>query len=561
MRKSSYHLTILVLFILSLVVGPAMAQKQISRSDDVVVYTSKSTKRKKGQTIDGFEKVERDSYTIRLWSKKDGYEYVNYDDELNIVGTETETEEDEDEDEQEKDSDERSKDELPSEAFTFTFADKKYRFKGIVDDKKKLNVFTLTEIDEDGDELSTSEIGRIEGDDFYKRVSNCYMTQRLSEDESKLLLYYKLAERRDSENRKVLRFRLMVFNQEMESVMDRVVEFEDKKGRVLVGGEGWLTSTDRSAFRLKNDGSVYAWASVDKGRRYKKEERFDLLVYRIEDGDMARTRVEDVNTDYWVCSFIENEFVMLSTWGYAGYKFLGMWGPDPGQEGFFLARWNGEEGVKPIFSRIKFGADHLAKNHPKNYGNKLRKKEAKGKPVLAPYYVIDEARVLEDGTLLILGQERYTVTVQRKYSSYTRYYYNDIHGFNITLDGDVNWSYVIPKAQMTGGYGFGGGYVTKKLGDKIYTIFNDNFRNHEKDWSPYKKKPYRFSGLDNPVALVTFDVGSPDAKQDRQLLWKSKSAGGLFDPEKFFSRYDEDYGLLYIQAGKLKQRLLRLEFN
>ena len=184
------------------------SQKKISRSDDVEVFTSKSTKRKAKQTIDGFEKVERDNYVIRLWSKTGGYEYVTYDRELKIVDDYVEQEGEEEDDKRPKKSRDREKEHKHS--FAFDFGENSYEFKGIVEADEKLNVFTIAELDEDGNESDTpTELGRIEGDDFYKKVSNSYMTQRLSEDGEKLLLLYKLAERRDKNNEKVLRFRLI----------------------------------------------------------------------------------------------------------------------------------------------------------------------------------------------------------------------------------------------------------------------------------------------------------------------------------------------------------------
>jgi len=49
-------------------------------------------------------------------------------------------------------------------------------------------------------------------------------------------------------------FQIMSFNSGMEQPMNGVVEFEDRRSRVLVRRKGWLTSSGRSVFRIRDDG-------------------------------------------------------------------------------------------------------------------------------------------------------------------------------------------------------------------------------------------------------------------------------------------------------------------
>lgn len=517
----------------------ALGQKKVSKAKHADVYVSKKSKRKPGQTISEFTKIEDDSYEIKLRSKGE-FEYVTYDDELNVVDKRTEK----------QPKKKEGKDYGKADIMRFDFGGTRYHLMGTTERDAKRNVFTIREIDEDGEEVgSPEELGQLNGEEYYFIIENAKLDYWISNDESKLLISYKLPEKRDQDRVKYRRYRYMVFDTELNLLWEKVVDFKHKDGRVSYGGNA----------RIDNNGDVFCYGAVDRGRKFKKDERFGInLYYFTEDSEESR-RVNGIRLGGVTADVIDGEYTLFCTYGVDGFTFL-WFGSPGGEEGFLSLRWNGED-EHPKVVKTPFGADHVTINQPSKERKKWKAKEKKGKSVNVPRLVIDEVILQEDGGYMVLAQEQFVVvTTSRSGRTSTKYYNLDIHVFELNSDFGISWSTIIPCYQRMGSTDHSG-YVYKQIGRKLYFIFNDNYRNLEKDWNP-TKRPNVFSGGEHPTTLVVVDMDEDSNQRlKRELLWKAKSVGGSFRPRLYESPDDKKFGLVYIQGGKLKQSLLRIDFK
>ncbi|MCF8257202.1 MAG: hypothetical protein K9J06_06595 [Flavobacteriales bacterium] len=517
----------------------AEAQKKVSKATQADAFVGKKFERKQGQSIDRFESIEEGEYKLRLRSKGQ-YDIVTFNDELEPVHTETV--------EMAKKG-EPKKYEL-SDWYHLDFADKRLLLKATTDRDSKHNFFTLTELDEeDNASGSAVELARIDKD-YYYIIENADLDYEISDDGENLLVYLKLPETRNQRNVKVMRYRYIVLDTELQVVSDRVQEFEATDGVVKYSGNA----------QFNDEGTVYCWATVDRGRRYKLQDRFAVMLYAIGPKKTISTRVDKVRATGVTSDLTEGRYSLFFSTGVRGFTFL--WFGSPGGEtGFASITWTGEKRDKPMVKQTPFTAEHAGKNQPAKVGRKQAKREKKGKPVVIPYLEIDKLIRLEDGSYVVLAQEQFIEVRTRQGSSISRtiYHFLNIHAFGLSADYELQWSTVVPLYQR--GYTTDGrGYAYKIHEDKLYLMFNDNFRNLEKEWNT-GKKPYKFTGPKNPVTIVSVDMKNADERQKRELLWPSSAVGGMFRPEMFYSPNGSSTGLTYIQGGKLSQSLVKIDFH
>ena len=514
------------------------AQKLVSKSKNAEAYAGKVTKRKPGETIDEFISMTKDEFKIKLRSK-DTYEFVTYDSDLNQIDSRTE-----------QIVEKKKKDYGKADWYIFEFGESRYLLKGITDRDNEQNVFNITEIDENDDEVASPiELATIKGKEYYYVIENADLDYDFSDDGSKLMVSFKLPELRDKDNIKYKRYQYFVFNEDMQLEWSKVVDFKHKGGRNQYGG----------AARVSNDGEIYGWARVDRGRSYKKQERWSLDLYRFNKDEEASTTIKGVDPNGITTDIRDGVYSLFSTYSVRGFVLFGFGNPG-GHIGFLSVKWNGGDREKPQVLKTAFGAEHASKNQPTKERKKHKAREKKDKDIYIPHLVVDEVILLEDGSHLVIAQEKFSVTTTSK-SGFTRtkYYNLDIHIFGLDSEFRIQWSNIIPCYQLMGST-VHSGYVRKLIGDKLYFVFNDNYRNLEKEWNT-TKKPNRFSGGDHPTSIVTLDLTDPEAKQKRELLWKSKSVGGSFRTDLYYSPDDLTSGLVYIQGGKLKQGLVRIDYQ
>lgn len=88
-------------------------------------------------------------------------------------------------------------------------------------------------------------------------------------------------------------------------------------------------------------------------------------------------------------------------------------------------------------------------------------------------------------------------------SSYTVYVRGNIVVINVDPDGNILWSKKIPKYQSNRNM-VGLGYEVAWTNNRLYFLFNDNFKNLKSDWKG--DRVYGFSGGDNPINMTVCNL-------------------------------------------------------
>jgi outer membrane protein assembly factor BamB len=141
--------------------------------------------------------------------------------------------------------------------------------------------------------------------------------------------------------------------------------------------------------------------------------------------------------------------------------------------------------------------------------------------------------------------------------TYTR---KDAQFFSVNItDGKLNWSTRVPKDQENK-TGKGLGYSCKVVDDKLYVLFNDNFANTEKEWTP-EVGVAKFDKMDNPIVLVAINMANPTSMAKREKLWTSEKTGSYFEEYNFLSLDASSEGILYLDDEVGKEQFARMVFK
>ena len=128
-------------------------------------------------------------------------------------------------------------------------------------------------------------------------------------------------------------------------------------------------------------------------------------------------------------------------------------------------------------------------------------------------YSLDELVLRSDGGALLVAEQYFVEEINRidpygfgYYSTFNRtyrpdfiYYYNDIIVVNIRPDGEVEWASRIPKQQVSqndGGYF--SSYAMSIVRDKIFFVYNDDYRNFDANRN---KRKNNFTGRSSIIII------------------------------------------------------------
>ena len=166
----------------------------------------------------------------------------------------------------------------------FSFQDRIFLLEGTSSESRKTNVFTQTELNDRGEAISEPMmLAEVKGEEFYANPGNANLYATESDNGSKLLVYLKLPEQRIGDGPLFTIYKYFVYNESMELLWSRVFEFKHEGGRVI-------HETYNINRHFENDGSVSAWAILDRGR--KSEDRFAFRFYSIKGDDVSTVDVE-----------------------------------------------------------------------------------------------------------------------------------------------------------------------------------------------------------------------------------------------------------------------------
>ena len=526
----------------SIAQAPVVPAKQLSREGAAECFAGKAWKTKPGRSFKEFTVIDDNRYVVRLNANSED-EFEVFD--TNLVVTESYTWED-------------ARYKRGADMDLISFNGKYYKVTTSVDRENKTNkVFiagwNLGEgMAEDSTELCTID----RESEYYEYFNKAFVGAKVNRAGNVMILYLKLPDQNNPNGARSPKLRFMAFDPSFRMLWAQDLDFYDREGKINEGGKGWFSESNGNVL-VANSGSTYVWGEIDRGSG--DEGRYKLKMFKLNADGVATATSSKIRGEESKIIATEDHLVMIGTFGQYGLQqksgaILG------GEEGLKLFRWNGET-EQPSVKEILFGLNHLSNNKPDKTRKQLEKLDGKGIPMLSEHLKLQDLILLEDNTMILSAQNA-NVHKEVATNGFTTYTHSggDIHLFHLSDKNTILWSQQIPVNQVNKD-GVGVGFGMKVWNNTAYVFFNDDFANLEKEWST-EKNPAKWTGKDDhAVAYVAIDINDHDKDQKRMQYWKSRSAGITMQPAMFHSDRTKDYGLLFLEGGTGKQRLLRLEFE
>ncbi|MBL4586396.1 MAG: hypothetical protein JKX84_04970 [Flavobacteriales bacterium] len=227
-------------------------------------------------------------------------------------------------------------------------------------------------------------------------------------------------------------------------------------------------------------------------------------------------------------------------------------------DGAFLSYWDVESGSPTHISFDEFSDEFKSQYWSERKIKKYEKEKAKGKNrVGMDRFYLDYSIEKSDGGVILVGERFYTYTQRIGKMSIQKYVHGNIVIINVDANGDILWSKKVPKHQDSANPN-NVGYEMAYTNDKMYFLYNDNFKNIGDSWKG--DKVYTFVTGNNPVVVAVCDLTS-EGEITRKQAWTTDQAGGmLLMGSKVDWIFDSEM-IVYIQGGKGTQRLIRIELK
>ncbi|MBI1287403.1 MAG: hypothetical protein GC178_07455 [Flavobacteriales bacterium] len=490
-----------------------MAQRVLAEVSGVKVTATDVKPREAKETVFNISDLNSSSFNIYIKSDTDS-KVETYDGNLKLTNSESV-----------KLGTSKSEERKDADYFRYLSVNgQKYALSIYVDNGE--NIFTIAEVGNDGlNKSEPTEFLRLPKENAFKDFKYQRPSILISDNGSYALLAMKLPEP-DNSDPAVFTHQYVMFGPDMQVVWNRQMKYDHSEGIQRLENEIPL-----------NDGAMLSLTRIDKGRGFGEEQRFEQRLYHINAERIEKTGFP--SSGKVLLALAENQergILAICTYGLRS------------SEGLLIVDWNLEQ--EPNVKKVAYGIDHLTKKVVESKAKKLNKDNEKGKPLVIDELKIRGVKKLPDGRLIIHGQERWLAD---------DFNAGPIHFFCLDKDMNMVWSQVIPVRQIHGGTDEGLGYFLQVIGDDVYVVFNDNYKNVS--WDEKSSDPSVFSGPDNPVVLVHFDINDPEGTYSRKQLWDSKDVGGMFSLSKYFHNDNDHFGVAYIQGGHLKECLIKIEFG
>jgi hypothetical protein len=489
------------------------AQKVLGEVAGVRVTATDVISREPKETVFNISDLTLESFKVYIKSESDS-KVETYDGNMKLVSSESV-----------ELGTSKSEDRKDADYYRFvTVNGKKYVLSIYVE--KGENIFTVVAVGNDGmNESEPTEFLRLPKENAFRDFKYQRPDILKSDNGSYVLLAMKLPEP-DKSDPPVFTYQYVMFGPEMKVLWSKEMKYNHSEGIQRVENE----------FPL-NDGSVVSLTRVDKGRGFEAEKRFEQRLYHINADNVDKAGFSAIGK-------VLLKHTELKTGGISATLTYGL----RSYEGLLLVDWSFDG--DPIVKKVPYGIDHLTKKATEKQVKKYTKANEKGKPLTIEKFEVEGVKKMADGTRIVHGQERWFNE---------DFITGPIRLFGLNKSNEMVWSQVIPVKQTRSGTNEGLGYLFKVVGDMAYVIFNDNYRNLS--WDESSSDPSTYSGPDNPVVLVSFDINDPDGTYSRKQLWESKDVGGMFSLSKYYHAGDNDFGVAYIQGRHLKECLVKIEFG
>jgi hypothetical protein len=404
---------------------------------------------------------------------------------------------------------------------------KLYLFLSLFDEKLKKKILFCQTVNKETLTLNNDLRNIIEFEYKYKTSSGNF-NYRISEDKSKILLFYNLEYLKGEPEK----FEFEVYDAEIKKLWSKAVSlpYTDE-----------LFSID--SYLISNGGNVFLLGKINEDKakdvvKGKVNFRYTVLTYSnsqesvkeygislgdkfLRDMQIAITSKEDI-----ICAGFYSEQGMSSIKGTYFLKIDGV--------------------TKQIISKSskEFDLDFITLEMTEKEEDKTKKKLEEGKNIELYEYDLDNIILNDDGGAVLIGEQYYTRTTTTTtsnggYSSSTSYYYNDIIVINISSAGNIEWAVKVAKDQRSGSGGIlFFSYALHVYKNKIYVVFNDDPKNMlPNDLAPGKRYKYSPSFGDSELVIAQIDK-SGGIKKKSLLL--SKESGVLILPRVYQKMSDTE---------------------
>ncbi|MCF8257114.1 MAG: hypothetical protein K9J06_06155 [Flavobacteriales bacterium] len=541
----------ILLFLAAVTSLPGFGQKPLVESPHFTVYMGPQEKRDIGTTVGEFIGGDEDAfYTFFENKKATTYSKYGYDLKRKLTKAIQPTKENG----------------VQKNEFHFEVGDRIYEFFSITDGKAKTNKLLCRTLDKGKLMMNkdATEIFTLKGEAYYKEFKNAFTQIDVSPNGELFLIAVKLPEEKD----RFRKFRFMVFDKNFKLIWEKDEKFfinKDLKFKVVnrdwvsAGGGNFFfrmgNTGSHKAFDVGDDGEVVTWGVQDNGRGTDPEDRLETYVFKITKDKTINARVgfKDKRILSYSIGLADNGEVMIS-----GFYNNDMKSKINLIDGAFLSYWNVESGEPTHISFDPFTDEFKMQYWSEKKVKDYEKEKEKGKNrVGMDRYYLDYTIQKEDGGVILLAERFYTYTQRIGKVSIQKYVHDNILIINVDADGNIQWSKQIPKHQDSSNPN-SVGYELAYTNDKLYFLYNDNFKNIAPAWDG--KKVYMFSGGDNPVVLAVCDMTN-GGELTRKQVWTTEKAGGMFETGGKVDQLFADEWIVYIQGGKGTQRLVRVELK
>lgn len=372
---------------------------------------------------------------------------------------------------------------------------------------------------------------------------NRYLTGEVdfgfSRDSSHMMVFANVQSRRNDPDK----FGFHIFNENMESVWDRVVVLPSRERQFIV-----------SDYLVDNDGNAYLIGKRYFGKRKDKVDghpNYEYVVYAYqEDGALETEYVLNLPDRY--LSELHLEIAPGGDLICAGfYSDI----EATSAKGTFFFTVNAETKAIDQESFFEFDMDFITQSMTANQKLKTRRKAVKGKGKGLTEYDIRNLIPRGDGGSVLVAEQYYTRTVSSPGGTNgvgtikVYYHYNTIVVISISPAGEIEWASKVPKRQVSvddnGSYS---SFVTMITDEKLHFIYNDH-RDNLTQGVESQLKNFRTSDRNGVVVLATVDA---EGNVSRSNLFSNKEVNTVCRP-KMSSQIAGDELFIFGKRGKRTQ--------
>lgn len=426
------------------------------------------------------------------------------------------------------------------------------RLYGVTDGKAKINQLFIAPFDVNSLSLGNGvELSKVEGEEFYADFHNAFTGASYSPDSSKIVIAQKLP----SNDKGRFQIRIIVLDGrtlEIKWTKDFVLDQPDRETRIH--GESYVAQTVISGkypdykkytdeLGIDNNGDVYTWLRLDKGRS-SDFGRFEIMLICMQENGLQSTTVDFGDNQYYNGYGGEGASMTIMENGCA---IAAIWADNEGdkydKDGMSLTKWTVGSNSKTIFytpsEEIWF--DQMSSEE----ASYQKKQKAKNGKIDLETYHPDKLLGLKDNRILLITNS----------------------GFVTLFDSNLSpvWEAKIRYGQDFENFTEEGmsGLRVAFTDSNLHFILNDHINNTSRDWRPVKNimvfRPWFKE--DFCATAGSINLYNPNMRS-RQKMWSADKIGGYFAPLK--RGHNAQFGnrlYFYIQGGKKTERIVRVDLE